>query len=236
MKKILLILLCLPMIFSCGDEGKIKKLEDRIAELENKKENKDEESFSKKASVIMEHAVEVIDTQLNTSEKEAEEDMFLAVLYFQKDSFNLALNGDGQYLGFLDIADEYSSTKAGALANYYSGLAYLNTGDFENAIKYLGDFSSDDIVLSALALGCIGDSYMELADTDNALSYYEDAAEKNINEFTTPRYMFKQAKIHEKNGDFATALSLYKVIESDYKTSAEGNGIEKYIAIAENAL
>ena len=169
-------------------------------------------------------------------EKEAQADMFMAELYFQKDSFNLALNGDGQFLGFIDIADEYSSTKAGTLANYYAGLAYLNTSDFENAIEYLGDFSSDDLVLSSLALGCIGDAYMELADTENALSYYEDAARKNINEFTTPRYMLKQAMIHEINGDVADALALYKGIEADYKTSLEGNGIEKYIARAENEL
>ena len=169
-------------------------------------------------------------------EKDAQADMFMAELYFQKDSFNLALNGDGQYLGFLDIADEYSSTKAGSLANYYAGIAFLNTGDFENAIEYLGDFSSNDLVLSALALGCIGDAYMELADIDNALSYYEDAAEKNINDFTTPRYMLKQAMIHESNGDIADALALFKGIEANYKNSREGNGIEKYIARAENLL
>jgi len=169
-------------------------------------------------------------------EKEAQADMFMAELYFQKDSFNLALNGDGQYLGFIDIANEYSSTKAGNLANYYAGLAYLNTSDFENAIDYLGDFSSDDLVLSALALGCIGDAYMELEDTDNALSYYEDAAEKNDNEFTTPRYLLKQAMIHELNGDIALALALYKLIDADYKTSREGNGITKYISRAESEL
>jgi len=77
---------------------------------------------------------------------------------------------------------------------------------------------------------------MELADTDNALSYYEDAAGNDDNEFTTPRYMLKQAMIHEANGDIADALALYKGIEADYKTSREGNGIEKYIARAENAL
>jgi len=167
-------------------------------------------------------------------EKEAQEEMFMAELYFQKDSFNLALNGDGQYLGFLDIADEYSGAKAGQLANYYAGLSYLNIGNFENAIEYLDDFSSDDIILSSLALGCIGDAYMELEDIDNALSYYEDATSYADNEFTTPRYMLKQAMIHESNGDYADALALYKVIESDYKTSFEGNGIEKYIARAEN--
>jgi len=167
-------------------------------------------------------------------EKEAQVDMFMAELYFQKDSFNLALNGDGQYLGFIDIADEYSGIKAGALANYYAGLSYLNTGDFENAIEYLDDFSSDDIILLPLALGCIGDAYMELEDADNALSYYEDAASYTDNEFTTPRYMLKQAMIHESNGDYADALALYKGIEVDYKSSREGNGIEKYIARAEN--
>jgi tetratricopeptide (TPR) repeat protein len=167
-------------------------------------------------------------------EQEAQADMFMAELYFQKDSFNLALNGDGQYLGFIDIADEYSSTKPGKLANYYAGLSYLNTGDFENAIEYLDDFSSDDIILSSLALGCIGDAYMELEDADNALSYYEDAASYTKNEFTTPRYMLKQAMIHESNGDYADALALYKGIEADYKSSREGNGIEKYIARAEN--
>jgi len=169
-------------------------------------------------------------------EKEAQADMYMAELYFQKDSFNLALNGDGQYLGFVDIADEYSSTKAGKLANYYAGLSYLNSGNFESAIEYLEDFSSDDIILSSLALGCIGDAYMELSDTDNALSYYEDASSYSNNEFTTPRYMIKQAMIHESNGDFEDALELYKEIEENYKTSREGNGIEKYISRAENSL
>ena len=169
-------------------------------------------------------------------EKEAQAEMYMAELYFQKDSFNLALNGDGQYLGFVDIADEYRSTKAGKLANYYAGLSYLNSGDFESAIEYLKDFSSDDIILSSLALGCIGDAYMELSDIDNALSYYEDASSYSNNEFTTPRYMIKQALIHESNGDFEHALDLYKEIEENYKTSFEGNGIEKYISRAENSL
>jgi tetratricopeptide (TPR) repeat protein len=169
-------------------------------------------------------------------EKEAQAEMYMAELYFQKDSFNLALNGDGQYLGFVDISDEYSSTKAGKLANYYAGLSYLNSDDFESAIEYLEDFSSDDIILSSLALGCIGDAYMELSDTDNALSYYEDASSYSDNKFTTPRYMIKQAMIHESNGDFEDALDLYKEIEKNYKTSREGNGIEKYISRAENSL
>ncbi len=168
-------------------------------------------------------------------EKEAQVEMYMAELYFQKDSFNLALNGDGQYLGFLDIANDYSSTNVGQLANYYAGLSYLHTADYDNAIEYLGDFSSDDIILSSLALGCIGDAYMELGDTDAALDAYADAVNNSANDFTAPRYMMKQAMIYTSIGDNNKALDLFKAIQSDYKTSREANGIEKYIARVENS-
>jgi len=168
-------------------------------------------------------------------EEEAQAEMYMAELYFQKDSFNLALNGDGQYLGFLDVVDDYSSTNVGQLANYYAGLCYLNTADFDNAIEYLGDFSSDDIVLSSLALGCMGDAYMELGDVDAALDAYASAVSNSSNDFTAPRYMMKQALIHNANGDSDKALNLYKSIKNDYKTSREANGIEKYIAKVENS-
>lgn len=167
-------------------------------------------------------------------EKEAQTEMFNAEIYFAKDSFNLALNGDGQYLGFIDLADDYSNTTAGKLANYYAGLSYLHLGDFESAIDYLEDFSSDDIILSSLATGCIGDAYLELGDMDKALDYFEDAANNNDNEFTTPRFLMKQATVLELQEDYNGALKLYNQIDSDYKTSREGQNVTKYISRAEN--
>jgi len=171
---------------------------------------------------------------LQPMEENAQADMYMAELYFQKDSFNLALNGDGQYYGFLDIIDDYSLSNTGNLANYYAGLSYLHLGEYENAIDYLRDFSSNDIILSSLALGCIGDAYMELGDLDEALNYYEDAADNSDNELTHPMYLFKQAMIHEQNGDYEDALVLYHQIKVDFKSSREANGIEKYISRAEN--
>ena len=165
---------------------------------------------------------------------EANSEMFMAELYFQKDSFDLALNGDGQYLGFIDIADDYGITKAGKLAKYYAGICYLNLSDYENAIDYLKSFSSSDILLSSLALGCIGDAYLELGNTKKALKFYTDASNNSDNSFTCPRFLFKQAMIHESNEDYKQALSLYKIIQSDFKTSHEGNGIEKYISRIED--
>ena len=167
-------------------------------------------------------------------EKEAKIEAYMAQLYFQKDSFNLALNGDGQYSGFLDIAEDYSSTNIGNLANYYAGLCFLHTQEFDNSIEYLKNFSSDDIILSSLALGCIGDAYLELGNSKKAEDYYKDAINNSDNAFTAPRFMMKLAMIYEKNKKFSEALSIYKKIKKEYKKSQEATAIDKYISRAEN--
>ncbi len=92
-------------------------------------------------------------------EKSAQEQMFMAEQYFEKDSFNLAINGDGNYLGFLDIIDDYGSTKAGKLANYYTGISYLHLGQYQEALDYLNNFATDDLVLAPVAEGAKGDAY-----------------------------------------------------------------------------
>ena len=171
---------------------------------------------------------------LKPLENEAQSEMFMAELYFQKDSFNLALNGDGEYLGFLDISNDFSLTKSGNLANYYAGLCFLHLADYENAISYLKDFSSNDIIISSLALGCIGDAYVELGDNEKALKYYKNAVNNSDNQFTSPRYLFKQAMIYESQQEYSKALKIYNLIKDEYKNSNEANGIEKYISRAEN--
>ena len=167
-------------------------------------------------------------------EKEAQTEMYLAELAFQKDSFELALNGaDLQFSGFVDLSSDYSSTKAGMLANYYAGLCYLNLADYNNAIDYFDSFTSDDIILSSLANGCTGDAYLELGDTDNALKSYRDATSSN-NSFTSPKYLMKMAMVHEMNEDYSSSLEIYNKIKSDYKDSREAKTIEKFIARAQS--
>ena len=79
----------------------------------------------------------------------AQDEMFQAVYYFEQDSLDLALRGDGNRFGFLDIIDEYGATKAGNLSNYYAGAVYMLKGNYSSAIPFLKDFSSDDILLQA---------------------------------------------------------------------------------------
>ena len=173
---------------------------------------------------------------LGPKEKEAQSQMFWAEKYFEKDSLNLALNGDGNYLGFIDIIDEYGMTKSADLAHYYAGMCYLKKGQFEEAIDYLEDFDSDDQIVCSMAKGALGDAYMELGDNDKALDYYMKAADNNNNLFTTPMFLMKAGWTYEIMGNYAEALKLYERIRKDYYKSYESREIEKYIARAKGML
>lgn len=166
-------------------------------------------------------------------EKEASAQMWMAEQYFAKDSFNLALKGDGNYLGFLSIIDDYSITKSANLAHYYSGICYLHMGDYKNAIDYLKKFESKDKMIAPIAMGSIGDAYMELGEIDEALSFYKKAANNFTNNFTTPLYLQKAGFAFEQLGKYNDALEVYKRIESEFPNSTEGRQIEKFIAQVE---
>lgn len=161
---------------------------------------------------------------------EASASMFMAEQYFQKDSFNLALNGDGNYMGFTEVISEYGCTRTAKLACYYAGLCSMYTGDYESAIKYLKKFKSKDLTLSCVALGVMGDAYVELGQEAKGASYYEKAANNVDNEFTSPLYLNKAAQVYEKLGDYKKALGLYTQIKSDYKLSQEAMNADKNIA------
>jgi len=167
-------------------------------------------------------------------EKEASEDMYIAEFYFQNDDFDKALNGDGQFNGFISVSDNFSSTDAGNLSYYYAAICQINMGEYQNAINSLNNFSTDDIILSALSIGLIGDANMELGNTTEALSYYVSAAKSNVNSFSTPYFMMKQAEIHKSNKDYSKALDIYNSIKSDYPKSTQALSIDKFISSESN--
>ena len=163
-------------------------------------------------------------------EKKAKEQMFVAEQYFEKDSFNLAINGDGNYPGFLDIIDNYGSTKAGKIARYYIGISSLHLGKYQEAIDYLEGFKTDNLLLAPVVLGATGDAYCELGNKGKAVKLYMEAAELNSNAFTSPIYYLKAGNLYEALGTKDKALAAYKVIKDKYSESNEGRTIDKYIA------
>ena len=151
----------------------------------------------------------------------AQEEMFQAVYYFEKDSLVQALNGDGNNYGFLEIIDEYSLSDAANLSKFYAGASYLKLGNYENAINYLSDFSSSDLLVQARAYSLIGDAYVEISDFDNAIYYFKKASSENSNEYFTPNYLLKLALVYEELGDLELALDAYEEIIEDFKNSPE---------------
>ena len=166
---------------------------------------------------------------LHPREEEANSQMFMAENYFEKDSFNLAINGDGNYLGFLDIIDDYGLTKAGKLARYYAGISYLHLGQYEDALEYLNGFKTKDMLLAPITEGAKGDAMLELGDTTGALRHYRKAFSMSDNEFTTPIYMMKADNLLESMDQLDEALVLYRQIKEKYPESNEGQNADRYI-------
>lgn len=169
-------------------------------------------------------------------ENEAAAEMAWASRAFEKNDINGAINGDATHLGFLDIADDYSSTKAGDLANYYAGVAYMRMGDYVSAIDYLEEFDGDDEILAAVHLGAIGDCFAQIDQPEDALDYYIKAVNVRSNDFTTPLYMMKAAQTAEFIGDNDEALKMYNRLKKEYPESRDAQNIDKYIARVEAKL
>jgi tetratricopeptide (TPR) repeat protein len=173
---------------------------------------------------------------IQPKEEEALSQMFMAENYFEKDSFNLAINGDGNYLGFLDIIEDYGITKSANRAKYYAGISYLHLGQYNEAIDFLKKFKTDDLLLGPVKEGAIGDAMLELGNKEDALSQYEKAYNLTDNELTTPVYKMKAGNLLETLNKPEEALALYQEIKKDYPTTSEGTNIDKYIARVKSSI
>ena len=165
------------------------------------------------------------------NEKQASEAMFRAEEYYRMDSARLALNGDQVNAGFLKIISKYGSTKAGKLANFYAGSCYLKMGDFNNAVKYLKEFSSPVEQLQERAYGLLGDAYSEQNKKEEAAEQYKKAGtyfEKD--ELFSPEYLFRSGYLYESMGKTQDAIAMYKIIKDKYPASQRGAEIDKYLA------
>ena len=176
--------------------------------------------------------------------KEAISELNQAQFYFElavnsQDSDSLykrALNGgEGKY-GFLDIIKNYEGTTAAKLATYSAGMAYLNIKDYQNAIAYLDEFNSDDVLLGALAKGAIGDAFAQMGQLEEAFDYYVTASNINNNMYSTPKFLYKAAMIGSKLGKDSQALTYLERIDKEFKESQEANMVAVQIAKLKSIL
>ncbi|MGV3587365.1 MAG: tetratricopeptide repeat protein [Adhaeribacter sp.] len=169
----------------------------------------------------------------SSQNEEAQSAMFQAVHYFEADSLAVALKGDGQHDGFVQIVEDYGSTKAGNLAKFYAGVAFLKQGKYQEALNYLEDYKSDDLILQGRALSLQGDANLELGKKQEAAELYMKAANYKANEFFSPQYLLKAGMAYEEANNFNGALEAYNKIIQSYPNAAEANDAKKYQARAE---
>jgi tetratricopeptide (TPR) repeat protein len=220
-------------------KDKHKETQDTSAEaLENALTRTEQyiENNQKSLTIIVLAVIVIVGTFLGYTrlyiapmEKEAQSQIFAAEQYFERDSFNLALNGDGNYLGFLDIIDSYGPTKVANLSHYYAGISYRALGDFEKAVDHLKRFSTKDKIVKSVALGALGDCYVELGELNDGAQHYIKAANTDENDFTTPIYLLKAGVVYEELENYSKALEQYQAIKDKFPRSAEAREIEKYI-------
>ncbi len=163
-------------------------------------------------------------------EAKAADAMYVAEKYFANDSSELVLQGDGLNKGVLYIIKEYSGTKAANLAKYYAGMSYYRLKDYNKAIEYLKDFSTNAKQVQAVAYGSIGDAYSELKKNEEAIKYYKKAGTHfPEDEAISSEYLFRAASFLELNGQNDAAVEIYKQIKQNYPKSEKGFSIDKYI-------
>jgi len=164
------------------------------------------------------------------NEKKASDAMFQAEEYYRMDSARLALQGDNINAGFLKIMSRYSGTKAANLAAFYAGSCYLKLGDFNNAVKYLKEFSTPVLQLSARSHGLLADAYSELNKKEEAIAEYKKAGtifEKD--NLISPEYLFRAGNLYETMGKNQEAIEMYQNIKDKYPDFGAGHDIDKYL-------
>ena len=164
------------------------------------------------------------------NEKKASEAAFRGEQYFMADNYEQALNGDSLgYAGFITVADKFSGTEAGNLANAYAGICYAQMGEYENAVKYLDKFSADDQLVSPALMATMGNCYIQMGQLDKGAATLVKAADKANSHALSPIYLIQAGQVYEKLGKNSEAVKAYQTIKDKYFNSYQSMDIDKYI-------
>lgn len=165
--------------------------------------------------------------------KKADIALFKGEHYFAKDSFALALNGNGaDFDGFEALSKDFSGTASGNLAKAYAGICYFKLGENDKAIDRLKSFSAKDGMVSPSVIGLIGDCYVNAGKVKEGIGYFEKAAGKANNALISPIYLKKAGLAYESLNQYKDAVKSYTEIKESYFNSREASDIDKYIVRA----
>lgn len=162
----------------------------------------------------------------NKEQKSAEAaiEIYESETAFAQDSFAQAI------VGFEEVASSYGGTPSGNIANYYAGVASLQSGKFQEAIDFLEEYKPSNDVMKALKAGVLGDAYAEAGDLDQALSSYTTSANASNNSAVAPHFINKAALLSDKLGDKEASKGFFEMLKKDFPNSQEGKEALQYLA------
>ena len=160
--------------------------------------------------------------------REAQQQLYPAEMAFKAESWETAINGDGNNLGIAQVIEDYGKATPAA-AWFEAGICELQLGNYESAIDYLKNYKGKDAILKARSISCMGDAYVGLEDYAKALDCFVKAAGV-IDNIYAAAYLLKAGVTAEQLGKNEEALKYYKTIKEQYPQSMEGYDIDKYIS------
>ncbi|MCX8677758.1 tetratricopeptide repeat protein [Apibacter sp. B3706] len=131
--------------------------------------------------------------------------------------------------GFIDIAEEYGSTKAGKFAHLYAGIAEFKKGNYQNALDHFNQFDTSDKDLKAVKYGAIADTYAELNNTDEALNYMTKAANESSNAATVYQFSKKAGILAMSLNQNEKALEFFQNIKDKFPDVDASGEVDAYI-------
>lgn len=162
--------------------------------------------------------------------EKAQAAIFMGERYFQDGQDSIALFGNGNdYIGFESIISDFKSTKTADLARAYAGLSYSRMGNNEKALEYLKKFKGGDLLVTPAISGAIGDVYMNMGNTKDAIAQFEKAASKANNEMLTPYFLKKAGLAYLSSNNYDKAIETFTKIKDKYINSPEAQEADKFI-------
>ena len=155
-----------------------------------------------------------------------------------KADMELAAGQDSLALAkYVEVAGEYSNA-SGNRAAIEAAILLYKQGKYEEAIKYIDDFSTSSEILAPSAASLKGDCLVNLQTYEEAVKAYDKAISlADGNAIYAPVFMMKKATVLRELKNFAEEAKVYETIKKDYPefTNSYRIDIDKYIERAKNS-
>lgn len=152
----------------------------------------------------------------STQQVAAQERLGRIVSFYEAGDYQMALEGTGDRMGLLDIADEYGGTAAGNLAAFYAADAYYQIGDYERALEFFQSYDAEADILGASAIAAQAAIHENQGAFEEAAARYVEAAEQYESAATAPGYLMSAGRAYEQAGQYDAAVEVYQRVQSAY--------------------